>query len=79
MDGPAWTACPREQPTRARVVSHTPHDPSVRRSAPVINPFRDQDSARLSLMAQADALLVRPAGDPARRAGDVVCFLPLRR
>lgn len=46
---------------------------------PLINPFRDQDSARLSLMAQADALLVRPAGDPARRAGDVVCFLPLRR
>ena len=45
--------------------------------------LRDGDTLRavnrLSLMAQADALLVRPAGDPARRAGDVVCFLPLRR
>ncbi|MFC3169731.1 gephyrin-like molybdotransferase Glp [Paracoccus fontiphilus] len=45
---------------------------------PLIRPFASQDSARLSLMAQADALLVRPAGDPARRAGDLVSFLPLR-
>lgn len=44
---------------------------------PVIRPFADQDSARLSLMARADALLVRPGGDPARKAGDVVAFLPL--
>lgn len=46
---------------------------------PVIAPFPDQDSARLSLMAQADALLVRPPNDPARPAGAVVKFLPLRR
>ena len=45
---------------------------------PQIDPFDDQDSARLSLMAQADALLVRPADDPARKAGEVVTFLPLR-
>jgi len=44
---------------------------------PVITPFDDQDSARLALMAQADALLVRPAGDPARAAGDVVHYLPI--
>lgn len=46
---------------------------------PVIRPFTDQDSARLSLMSQADALLMRPADDPARKAGEVVRFLPLPR
>ena len=44
---------------------------------PLIQPFPSQDSARLSLMAQADALLVRPAGDPARPAGEIVDYLPL--
>lgn len=44
---------------------------------PVITPFADQDSARLSLMAQADALLVRPPGDPARKAGEIVDYIPL--
>ncbi|MFC0202323.1 molybdopterin molybdotransferase MoeA [Paracoccus rhizosphaerae] len=46
---------------------------------PVIRPFTDQDSARLSLMAQADALLVRPANDPPRKAGSCADFIPLRR
>ena len=46
---------------------------------PMIAPFGNQDSARLSLMSQADALLVRPAGDGPRKAGDVVSFLPLVR
>lgn len=45
---------------------------------PVVRPFDSQDSARLSLMVEADALLVRPADDPARRAGDRVNFIPLR-
>ena len=45
----------------------------------VVTPFADQDSARLSLMAQADALLVRPADDPARKAGEQVAFIPLDR
>ena len=44
----------------------------------VITPFADQDSARLRLMAEADSLLVRPAGDPARGAGASVRFIPLR-
>ncbi|SMO34825.1 gephyrin-like molybdotransferase Glp [Paracoccus laeviglucosivorans] len=44
---------------------------------PVVDPFGDQDSARLWLLAEADALLVRPAHDPARAAGDPVLFLPL--
>lgn len=46
---------------------------------PLIDPFEDQDSARLSLLAGADALLVRPAGDPARDAGQIVDYLPLTR
>ncbi|MDO5630986.1 MAG: molybdopterin molybdotransferase MoeA [Paracoccus sp. (in: a-proteobacteria)] len=42
-----------------------------------ITPYKDQDSARLTVLADADALLVRPANDPARQAGDVVDYLPL--
>jgi len=44
---------------------------------PVITPFSDQDSARLSLMAQADALLIRPAHDPAKDQGDVMEYIAL--
>ena len=43
----------------------------------VVTPFADQDSARLSVMALADALLVRAAFDPARTAGDRVAYIPL--
>lgn len=45
---------------------------------PVITPFEDQDSARLSILSAADALLVREAGDPARKVGEIVQYLPLR-
>lgn len=44
----------------------------------LITPFADQDSAKLRLLSQADALLIRPAHDPARAAGDKVRYLPLR-
>lgn len=43
----------------------------------IVTPLGDQDSARLGLLAEADALLIRPAGDPARKAGDPVRFIPL--
>jgi len=43
----------------------------------VIAPFDDQDSARLKLMAEAQALLIRPADDPARRAGERIRYIPL--
>lgn len=42
-----------------------------------IAPFERQDSALLSVLAQANALLLRPPNDPARRAGDKVSFIPL--
>ncbi len=44
---------------------------------PQITPFERQDSALLSILGEADALLIRPVDDPARVAGDVVDYLPL--
>lgn len=41
-----------------------------------IRAFPRQDSSLLSLLSEADALLVRPPGDPERRAGDMVDYLP---
>ena len=42
-----------------------------------MTPMEDQDSARLGLLAEADALLVRPAGDPPRDIGETVEFIAL--
>ncbi|HGG05175.1 MAG TPA: molybdopterin molybdenumtransferase MoeA [Aliiroseovarius sp.] len=42
-----------------------------------IRPFARQDSALLSVLAQANALLIRPVNDPARSAGESVAYLPL--
>ena len=44
---------------------------------PGIAPFVSQDSALLRILTEADALLIRPAGDGPRAAGDVVDYLPL--
>lgn len=44
---------------------------------PDIAPFDRQDSALLSILGQADALLIRPVEAPACRAGDTVDYLPL--
>jgi molybdopterin molybdotransferase len=43
----------------------------------IAEPFPVQDSSMLRLYAHADALIVRPAGDPARRAGETVAVLRL--
>jgi molybdopterin molybdotransferase len=40
-----------------------------------LHPDTRQDSSLLSVLAQADALLVRPVDDPARQAGEPVDFL----
>ncbi|RME14146.1 MAG: molybdopterin molybdenumtransferase MoeA [Alphaproteobacteria bacterium] len=42
-----------------------------------IRPLPRQDSALLSVLVCANALLVRPANDSARKAGDTVDYLPL--
>jgi molybdopterin molybdotransferase len=44
---------------------------------PDIAPFDRQDSALLSILGQADALLIRPIDAPACHAGDTVSYLPL--
>lgn len=44
---------------------------------PVITPFDRQDSALLTVLCAADALLIRPLGDGPRRAGEVAEYLPL--
>ncbi|MBN2630447.1 MAG: molybdopterin molybdotransferase MoeA [Rhodobacteraceae bacterium] len=44
---------------------------------PLITPFDRQDSSLLTVLAQADALLIRPPGDGPRAKGDQVTFLPL--
>ncbi len=44
---------------------------------PLITPFDRQDSSLLTVLAQADALLIRPLGDGPRAAGEPVTFLSL--
>jgi len=42
-----------------------------------IHPEDRQDSSLLSVLATADALLVRPVDDPARAVGEMVNFMPI--
>ena len=51
--------------------------PIPSQTPPLIDPFARQDSALLGVLAEADALLIRPLGDGAQLAGAVVEFLPL--
>lgn len=59
---------PRAHYMRARLASGEP---------PRITPFDRQDSALLSILGQADALLIRPVEAAACHAGDTVSYLPL--
>jgi molybdopterin molybdotransferase len=43
----------------------------------VVTPMDRQDSALLSVLTQANALLIRPPHDPARKAGEHVKVIPL--
>ncbi len=60
---------PREHYMRARL--------EASEGPPRIRPFDRQDSALLSILSEADALLIRPVGDAARRAGETVDYVPL--
>lgn len=42
-----------------------------------VTPFPVQDSSMVSVLARADALIVRKPSDPAANAGDLVEILPL--
>jgi len=44
---------------------------------PDIRPFDRQDSALITILTEADALLIRPLGDGPQMAGTVVDYLPL--
>jgi molybdopterin molybdotransferase len=44
-----------------------------------VEPHKVQDSSMLSVMAWADGLMVRPARDPARKAGDTVQVIDFSR
>ena len=46
-------------------------------SAPVIRPFDRQDSALLSILTRADALLVRPVNDGPAAVGTEVSYVPI--
>lgn len=44
---------------------------------PEIAAFEQQDSSLLSVLSKADALLIRPPHDPARKAGEIMEYIPL--
>jgi molybdopterin molybdotransferase len=85
--GDAGRPCPTPRPRQARLAVDLPangpraHYMRARLSAgegmPVITPFDRQDSALLSILGQADALLIRPVSDGPRGAGSTVDYLPL--
>lgn len=71
---------PRIAPLSVPVGPNGPraHYMRARRGADgAIAPFDRQDSALLTVLAEADALLIRPPGDAARGPGEMVPFLPL--
>ena len=69
--GTAMTANgPREHYMRATLTSSSDGNQ-------IATPVRSQDSSLLSPLAQADALIVRPPGDPAVTVGATVKILPL--
>ena len=64
---------PRAHYMRARLAPGDETDAAL----PVVTPFASQDSSLLGILSEAAALLVRPAGDGARTAGERVRYLPL--
>lgn len=53
------------------------HFMRARLSGPQITPFDSQDSSLLTILSEADALLIRPPNDPARRRGEPADYLPI--
>ena len=53
------------------------HYMRARLSNGLITPFDRQDSALLTILTEANALLIRPIGDGPRHAGDAVTYLPI--
>jgi molybdopterin molybdotransferase len=70
LEAPLPAGGPREHYMRARL--------NRGEGGLTIAPFASQDSARLTGLAEADALLVQPPNAPALPAGASVPFVPLR-
>ncbi|GLS88017.1 molybdopterin molybdenumtransferase MoeA [Cypionkella aquatica] len=60
---------PRDHYMRARL--------SIEAGQPTITAFARQDSALLTILTEANALLIRPLGDGPRSAGEVVNYIPI--
>lgn len=76
----AWPAATREARLAAPVGANGPRAHYMRaRLEPdgAIRALPRQDSSLISVLAGADALLIRPPGDPARPEGHPVRYLPL--
>ncbi len=79
---PAWrtgrarlaTPLPANDERQDYLRCHVRNDPD---GTDIVEPFPVQDSSMLKPLAQADALIVRPPGDPAKAAGDVVSLVHL--
>lgn len=68
-----------QRPLDADIGQNGPREHYMRAklSAGGIAPYDRQDSSLLTVLAAADALLVRPPHDGPRRAGDMVDYIPL--
>ncbi|MFV0360145.1 gephyrin-like molybdotransferase Glp [Tropicimonas sp.] len=80
MQGQEPAGTPRiEARLGAAVAANGPreHFMRARLEGGIITPFDRQDSALLSVLSSANALLARPAGDGPRQAGDMVEVIPL--
>ncbi|MFV1531063.1 MULTISPECIES: gephyrin-like molybdotransferase Glp [unclassified Phaeobacter] len=70
---------PAEAPLAQDLPANGPrtHYMRARLSAAELHVFDDQDSARLTLLAEANALAIRPANDPPRAKGTMLAYLPI--
>lgn len=74
---------PLPRPRQARLAVDLPatgprtHYMRARLNGDGIAPFDRQDSSLLTILTEADALLIRPMGDGPRQAGETVPYLPL--
>lgn len=74
---------PLPRPRQARLAVDLPatgprtHYMRARLNGDDIAPFDRQDSSLLTILTEADALLIRPMGDGPRQAGETVPYLPL--
>ncbi len=69
---------PRDHYLRARLAPVASAGVGASAGLPVITPFGTQDSAMLRVLAEADALALRPAHAPPAKAGDSIDYLPLQ-